>query len=33
LEVQIGLVRKIVSWFGQNVGSRERSLGGIVRLN
>jgi hypothetical protein len=28
-----GLVEKVVSWFGRNVGPRERSLGGIVRLN
>jgi hypothetical protein len=27
------LVEKIILWFGQNVGPRERSHGDIVRLN
>jgi hypothetical protein len=33
LEVRNSLVGKVVSWFGWNVGPRERSLGAIVRLN
>jgi hypothetical protein len=28
-----GLVGYMFSWFGQNVGPREMSLEGIVRLN
>jgi hypothetical protein len=30
---QNGLVGYVFSWFGWNLGPRERSLGGIVRLN